>query len=754
MIVVFKKYKLLLIPIVMMAFVSCSGLSGLQYGEYLYTGAKIEYTNSLSSSLENEIENVVKPKPNSKLLGMRPKLTLYYLAGDKDKGFSKLLKNKIGEKPILFKNVKAKKTALLIENRLENNGYFNSNVNYKIEKQKRKVSIKYFVDANVQYLIDTLIFPQGSSSIENEIRKTYSSSLLKKDNSYNLEVLKKERKRIDKILKNKGYYFFNPDYLIFQIDSSVAKSRLNVYLKLKDETPDKAKFAYKINNVFVYADYSLGNLLVDTSLVDGKYYISKHKIFRPNTILNAVYFQQNKVYSRNVHNLTYKHLMALDVYKYIEIKIVQDSISKHSLNIKLLLTPKKKISVDAELSAVSKSNNFAGPGIKFSFTDRNFFKGAEKFNINLDSRLETQISGNNKWNNSYNIGLTSELSIPRFVPLKSTSYFVKFVPLTKINLGYNLFNRINYFKLNSLKFTFKYKWKANASNSHTLKPLVIDFVDLVNSSSEFEKYLDKNPIIRKSFEEQFILGSGYEFSITNLKKSNLKLNYAFKGSLDLSGNLLNLFATKAASEDIEKVFGVVYSQFLQIKSDFRLNQKISKKSKFAFRLFSGIGLPYGNSTTLPYLKQFFIGGTNSLRAFTARSVGPGEYLPDNTGTENIYFDQTGDIKLETNLEYRFGIYSIFKGALFVDAGNIWLLNEDKNRKGAEIIADKIIDQLAIGTGLGLRIDVTFFVLRFDLAFPVRKPYMQDKWVYDKINLASKNWRKENLILNIAIGYPF
>jgi outer membrane protein assembly factor BamA len=282
----------------------------------------------------------------------------------------------------------------------------------------------------------------------------------------------------------------------------------------------------------------------------------------------------------------------------------------------------------------------------------------------------------------------------------------------------------------------------------------------VKSSDEFDEYLQENPTVKKSFDEQFILGSSYVFENNNFYFSNRKHSFSISEGIDLSGNLASLILAIANGErpDVDNQYtllGVPYSQFIRLRSEFRYTYKPVGKSQIAGRVILAAGLPYGNSSTMPYVRQYFVGGTNSLRSFLARSIGPGTYHPPDS-VDNIDVDQAGDIKLEGNLEYRFDIYKFFKGALFIDAGNIWLVNEDSQRTGGRFNMNTFYKEIAAGVGYGFRFDFNVVVLRLDLAFPIRKPYLADgeRWVINEIDFGSSAWRRENLLWNIAIGYPF
>ena len=314
--------------------------------------------------------------------------------------------------------------------------------------------------------------------------------------------------------------------------------------------------------------------------------------------------------------------------------------------------------------------------------------------------------------------------------------------------------------MNSSNISIGYNWKRTEKISHLFRPIETSFTNLTETTQEFEDYLNENPTVRKSFEEQFIVGGSYTFMNSNFHFKSRKHVFYLSESVDFAGNLLSLITritqkSWPSSENQQLIFGLPYSQFANLRSEFRYLLNVNKKSQVAWRFIGGVAMPYGNSTTIPYIRQYYVGGTNSIRAFIARSLGPGTYNSSDS-LNNTYIDQAGDIKLETNIEYRFDIYKYFKGAVFADAGNIWLVNDDPQRPGGKFNMNTFYKEIAVGAGYGFRFDFKIIVLRIDLAFKLRKPYLPEgeRWVFNSIDLGSKPWRRENILWNIAIGYPF
>jgi outer membrane protein assembly factor BamA len=323
----------------------------------------------------------------------------------------------------------------------------------------------------------------------------------------------------------------------------------------------------------------------------------------------------------------------------------------------------------------------------------------------------------------------------------------KSLPTTNISAGYNLFNRLDLYRLNSLFANFGYQWRRTDRVSHSFNPLEVIFTQIPESSKsdEFRDYLAENPGVQRSFDEQFIVGTAYEFTYQPAVTS--RNEFFFRGGVDMAGNLLNgLYSVSNANRDSTgryTLFGVPFSQYIRTRVDLQYSFNFNQRSKLVTRVSAGVGIPIGNSDVLPYIKQFYVGGTNSLRSFIARSVGPGSEIPP-TG----YNDLTGDIRLEGNLEYRFNIAGSLKGALFMDAGNIWLYEDDPSRPNGTFRFSTFLDEMAVSSGWGLRWDFDFLVARLDFAYTLRTPYLPEgeRWTTD-----FDFW---NPAINIAIGYPF
>ncbi len=752
---------------------ACSNSKYLNSTEVLYTGAdlKIDKEKSAIGDIRSEIENVIVPEPNTAVFGfLRIKLWIYNKAGEpkKNKGIRHYFRNKIGEKPVLLRDVDANRTSALIENRLYNNGFFFPNISFElnVNEKKKKATVTYEVKLGPQYIINKVTYPDSTNDLGLILKRAQTESLIDSGNPYNLDLLKEERTRLNELLKNDGYYYFNEDFLLWEIDSTL-NEKVNVYLKVKEDITSKYLQIYRFNEIYINPQFDLSDSAsytnFDTLRVDSVYYLEKDSVFRPEIIVDVIDLEKGGRYTSELHDRTIRKFTGLGPFKFVNVKFEENEQDSLKLDAYINLTPLPKKSLKLEFSLKSKSNNFAGPGFNASFRNRNLLRGAELLTVNFLAGFESQIAKNSKGLNSYEIGGDIELELPRFiVPFNLASSNVKYPPKTLFKIDYRLLSRIQYYKMSSVGAKYGYKWREAITKSHELYPITFNYVQLLDTKSEFDSILNANPLLRKSFEQQFIFGTSYSYTFDSRLAGEKKNNFYFNIGIELAGNSLRagarLFNPVNNPKDKQyEIFGRPFSQFVRTDITAKYHFKLGEHQKIVSRITGGVGVPFGNSTTLPYIKQFYIGGSNSIRAFQARTLGPGTYNIDKAQQRNtLFLDQAGDLKMEANLEYRFDIISFLKGAFFADAGNIWLLNSDTSKPGGKFNAKDFYKEFAVGTGAGLRVDASFFVIRLDWSFPIRKPYFPDgkRWVFDEVKFGDKNWRQDNFVYSLAIGYPF
>ncbi|MBW6537398.1 MAG: BamA/TamA family outer membrane protein, partial [Mariniphaga sp.] len=751
---------------------ACSGLKHLPPGEKLYTGAdvKLESSENLKKKKKRFIENVaetgIRPEPNKSYLGMRPRLWLYMVTSDNPHTWLGKWLRKRGKAPVYLSHVKPGATSGIIDARLFNIGIFNGITGYEVVEKEHKAKIIYTSYIHKPYTFGELNYTIADDSLQQAILSEKEKSLVKPGNDYNLEILRAERNRVDAVLKNKGYFYFNPDYLLFKADTSTADRVVSVQLFLKDSIPDEALTVYSINRVFIDQDYTLTEEFSDKNADTLQFRnfvfrgLKSNQNIRPRVILKSVFLRNGEIYSRHNHNITLNRLMSMNNFKFVQVKFADsDTTAAGLLDVDILMTTMPRSTFRAEIDMVSKSNNFAGPRLNLSLLNRNTFRGAELLNLNLGGSYEAQLSGKSENLYSYSFNPQLELTLPQLLaPFNPGIKNSLFVPTTRFSLSYNYLKRVNYFNMQTFQLGFGYRWKENIRKQHDFSPVSLSFTSLANESDVFKELLVANPFLKKSYEEQFVAGASYSFTYNEQVIPLKRMQFFFQGTAETAGNAFSLAkiigGTKPSSGNPATIAGSIYSQFAKLSVDFRSYYTLDVNNKLAMRFFAGVAKPYGNSSILPYSKQFLSGGANSLRAFQINSVGPGTHFQD--GRTRGFLQLGGDIKVELNGEYRLTIYRFFKGALFADAGNVWLHKSNPAGIGSPFVFSQFMNEMAVGAGAGVRFDVSFFLLRFDLAFPLRKPWLEEnhRWVAKQIDFSSSAWRKDNLVLNVAIGYPF
>lgn len=750
---------------------SCSGLKYIPEGQKLYTGSKvtIEAPTKLrnQAALQTELESVVRPAPNGSILGLRPKLYFWHLGVGKEKGLGHFLANKFGEAPVLLSQVQAKQTRTLMTNRLQNRGYFHGSVSSAVKEQEKTAQIDYTVRPGQQYLIQDVRFPQGDSALVTAIRNTQPGTLLKAGEPYDLDVFTNERVRIDQALKNEGFYYFNPNYLLFQVDSTL-QGKVNVYYKLKPETPARARQPYWLKTVSLNTNYVLTDTTRREPVRFEKFlYYPDESVFRARAITRTVFLYPDSLFRQRRRDQTLSRLMSLGTFRFVEIKFrpsaAGDSAGRARLDSDILMTQLKKKSLRAELQLVSKSNGFTGPGLTIQFRNRSALRGAEQLLINAVASTETSTrapagaeSRSNTGLISNEFGLNAQLIVPRLIAPKLPFLNPRLVnsdfqPRTNFGAGIRYVSRTGYFATTSYNFNYGYSWKTRITNEQELKLIDVSY-NAVSTQPVFDTLLMRRPFLQQAYRSQFILASSYRYTYNQQVLEKRRQQIFFQGQAEVSGNIANAISSAVVGDksptEYYTIAGQRFAQYakfdLELREYYRISANPASGNRIVGRLQIGVGLPYGNSGggSLPYLRQYGIGGPNSIRAYAARQIGPGSYRPTSTDLANSfsYYDQVGDLRLEGNIEYRQDLFPYVKGAVFLDAGNIWLVNNDPQRPGGQFQASTFLQQLAVGTGVGLRVDVQFFVIRFDYAIPLRANYGTPD---------DKTGR-----LNLAIGYPF
>lgn len=746
---------------------ACSVRKYIPKEERIYKGASVKVeknpqTKTSSKSLRKTIALAAKPKPNKFLFGQPYKVWWWYVIGEpkREKGIRALLRNKLGEPPVFSSRVNAATTAENMQSLMENLGYFHTTVQGDTSNFSYFTKARYTAQVQPRYFLDSIVWVSDSSNLlklmqANSTRRGF----LKSGNPYTLSDISAERDRLDLFLKTRGYYFFNPDYILAYIDSTVGDHKVNLYLNIKNTTPEKARFAYTINKITLYPNYVVSAGEPDTNRTDMQMYDSlliqdsSHK-FKPSLFATTVTYRPGAIYSSRDQNSTLNRLINLGAFKFVKNRFdaLNDSGRLHRMDVYYYLTPAKKKSIQGEIDGFTKENSYFGSQVSVNWRNRNTFRGAEQLGVKLYGGFETTSADSLK-NNNYRLGTEVSLKIPRyaipFLHIKENNFYP---PSTNLLLGYEWFRRELFYTKNLFRTQYDFTWKTNLRNEFTLAPISLSYLQATSITDSFYRQAAIEPAILLNVFSEATVGSYFSYTYNSALRSRINKIY-FNGGIDLSGNILGL-VTGAKSYRSKEIFGTPFAQYAKFDLDMHYTRKVNNRFDWANRIQLGIGLPYNNSKLLPFVKLYTIGGSNSIRGFRSRSLGPGTHRP--SADDQRYFQIIGgDYKLLGNTEFRVPFTKIISGALFVDAGNIW--TKDTILFGQQgQLTKNWFKEIAVASGIGVRVDVTVLLIRVDLGIPFRKPYLPDgeRWVINDIDFGSRNWRRENLILNIALGLPF
>ena len=753
-------------------FFSCSTTRKLTEDEVLYVGVKkmkIETPKKvkLNGTQSSAATGPLSVKPNNPLYGPYVRspfpigLWVYNWNIKKEKGFKWWLYRKLAKKPILISDVQPELRLSIVENSMKDFGFYGTTSRYEVIPHKRnpkKARISYWVNLPEPFHYGAVRLWGWNHEMDSIVRSYLRFSDLKRGRQYDINVLNQERQKMTDRLRNSGYYFFQPDYIEYLVDTTGSGKVANVRVGLKQGVPQNAFHTYKVRDVEVVLSSDRDTGQKDTLYNDGvKIVYEPPVLLKPNVLTRAVKLRPGQTYSALRQSRTQADFVQLGVFKFANMTITaSDTAKERSLDMKINGDFALPIETEVEVDVSSKSNNLLGPGLTLGITNRNMFRRAENFSVRLTGSYEWQVGGNKDATgnsgliNSYELGLNFNLSVPRLLVPKFMKTKRDRREQTQFQVATDLLNRHNYFRMISFWGSATYDFNSSSRNYHSIVPFKLNYTYLLQTSHAFDSVVNKNPAVAQSFRNQFIPSMSYTYTYDRAATYRNPNRLFWQTSITQAGNIIAGVQYLAGNHKGEgkEILNNRYSQFLKLTSEVIGYKTINNKNQLAMRAIGGIGYAYGNSRVMPYSEQFYTGGSNSIRAFHIRSIGPGSYHPKES--KYSYLDQTGDIKLEGNVEYRFEIYERFKGALFVDAGNVWLLKKEEQRPGGEFRIKGLWKEIALGTGFGLRYDFSYIVIRADLGIPLHAPYSTGKSGY--YNIRGSFWN--GLVLNLAIGYPF
>ena len=761
-------------------------------------GASLLNKNHISINKEgikkSDLIPYIKQVPNKRIFGTRFHLGLYNLSNINKEKWPHNWLRKIGEEPVIYDSYLTTKTREQIKSYVTSKGYFDGHVSDTVYTINRKSDVFYYVDLHRPYTIRNLTYEIGDSNIRNLCFFDSVNCLIQRGKPYDVDVLQAERTRFERFIRDHGFFGFTNDYISYKVDSTVGNRQVDLKYDVMNFTRLDANnrisagpFAvYTIKNIYIYPDFVPKEALeggeaylksLDTTNYKGYYFITSRKKpeVKYDLIIKALYLKAGSVYNVTSTEQTQTHLLSLKIYRLVIINY-NDSKDNESLqgmelkldcNIQLSLLSQQSYKI--ELEGTNSAGNLGG-ALNLIYQHINLFHGAELFSTKLKGAYAAYVQKDKRLSSTSEYGLETSLRLPKFiVPFFKFEYFVKkFNPYTTIMAAYN-FQKLPVFTRTVANATFGYNWKAGNYKEHIFNPIQFNIVKLPFIDPVFKAMILSSTYQTGSYTEVLILGGNYSFIFNNQKILNSRDYWFLRVNAETSGNFLstiyNLSGARKDSSAVQKdlsgsqkivnsyhFLGQPFAQYVRTDIDIRYNYKFNNVGSIVYRGFFGIAIPYGNSSAVPFEKQYFGGGANGIRAWQVRSLGPGSYNPHPPGDTSIVFlNETADIKLEANAEYRFKLFWILEGAVFLDAGNIWSYIDDPARPGSQFRFNKFYKDIAIGTGTGFRFDFKFVIARVDVGMKLRDPLLDgtSHWI-----MLNGPYRRDDFTIVLGIGYPF
>lgn len=783
--------KRLIIYIVgVMILAACSTTKHLPEGEVLYTGQKpmiVENrsTTPVGETAMEEVEAALAKAPNNSFLGSSTLripfpmgLWIYNGFVKYQKGVGKWIFNRFAATPVLMSSVTPEIRQKAAANLLRDYGYFNGTVSYKTfvdPKDSLKAKLQYTVNMRNPYFIDTVVYRGFSDRTRRIMELSRRRSLISPGEQFNVADLDGERTRISTLLRNVGCYYFRPDYLTYQADTTlVPGGHVSMRMIPVAGMPAVAEKPFYVGNQSVYLMGKQGQQPNDSMDYKGIqiHYYNKLGV-RPNMLYRWLNYQgyrkkrqvqdstgmsrrrsMENLYSLYRQTRVQERLANVGIFRYVEMQYTprDTTFASDTLDLNIYAALDKPYDAELDFNVKMKSNNQMGPGASFTVTKNNVFGGGESWNVKLDGSYEWQ-TGKDRSSlmNSYELGISTALTFPRVVFPRMGDREYDFPAATTFKLYANQLNRAKYYKLLAFGGNVTYDFQPKPTSKHSITPFRLTFNVLRDPTQAFNDLQAENPALYVSLRDQFIPAMEYTYTYDNASLPRKRNPIWWQTTVASAGNITSVIF-RAFGEPFNKrrkeLLGVPFAQFLKLNSELRYHYRIDKNQMIASRVAGGVIWSYGNMQAAPYTEQFYIGGANSVRAFSARSIGPGGY-PPNKEDKFSFINHVGDIRMEANVEYRFRIISDLHGAVFLDAGNVWLMRKEENRPHGELTLKNFAKQIALGTGVGLRYDLDFLVFRLDLGIGLHDPYDTGKSGYYNIPKF-----KDSMALHFAIGYPF
>ena len=780
---IYNKVYVLALLLVVLAVWGCSSTSALPEGEQLYTGLKkIEYTNyeknDHATATQEELNYVLATAPNGALFGSsfyrNPfpiNLWIWNAFVNNDDAFSRWMVKAFGSAPKLLSQVNPALRASVAQSQLKNYGYFHGRVGYEtlLSKDQKTGKISYTVNMGPLFRYDSVDYVNFPATADSLMAAHQSEALVKRGEPFSVSSLDQERRRLSALFRNNGYYYYKTSYASYLADTINHPGAVRIRLQMADSLDDRVsrkRYIGKMNLNFrrEFTD-KLRDSLVFRSITSR--FNGRKPPLRPGVVLRALKLRPKQLYNADNETQSNRNLQSSGLFNYYQINFTPREDDTDTLDMEVNMVFDRPYDFYVEADAKGKTSDRMGPELTVGLTKRNAFRGAEKLDINLHGSYEWQTGhhseGSGNGVNSYEYGADVALTMPRL--LTPRSLFRRtwkgnspqqrprkrrrvLNPTTTIKASFNVLNRASYFKRHVVSGELTYDFWTSAQSHHSFSPLILSYEYMHSRTAAFDSLLEESPYLKVSMQDQFVPKMSYSYQYQSPAGLANPITWGF--TVSEAGNVVSLAYLpfgKKWSEEGKKLFKNPYAQFVKLEADFVKKWSVGERSAVLGHVNAGMIWSYGNAETAPYYEQFYVGGANSVRAFNVRAIGPGKYVARNRRMS--YVEQTGDIKLLANLEYRPHLAGDLYGALFLDAGNVWNRKDDPNRPDSKFSFSDFYKQLALGTGIGLRYDMGLFVIRLDWGIGLHLPYGTDKSGF--YNLPSF---KDSQTLNIAIGYPF
>lgn len=714
---------------------------------------------------QTEVEGVLDYAPNNAFFGssyVRTPLPIglwaYNAWGASQKGLGHWLYKRIGSEPVLISTANPETRAKVAGNVLRNYGFFRGRVDYDVvykDSTKKKAKVNYYVHTDLPFRIDSVEYLGFSEVADSLIHATQQRSYLKKGTPFSATALTNEQNRIATLLRNRGYYFYQASAATFKADTVQKPYKVQLRMQRSATLPPIVMRQWHIGRTNLTILNAKGDTVDNAfQMPNGTYRFHGRKWpVKPEAVMRNVLHRPGSLYRYREQQISEQLLNELGIFAQSSLSYTprDTTLAADTLDVLLTAVLDKRYSADIEVNVTEKNTDRIGPGLTLGLTKKNAFKAAELLTFKVfgsyewKTRLEKDQSSSIF--NSYEVGTQLSLDIPRMLLPFTKQRKLRFPATTSFSLSADWLNRSGYYNLFSFSAALTYSWQKTRTSRHTLTPISLTYNRLLRSTHSFDSIMQARPSLQVSMQDRLVPAIEYTYAYTQGRRHRNPLTWQF--TIKEAGALTSgvwAIAGHDFSEKNKEILNNPFAQFIKVSTELHNNFKIDTDLRLVTRLMGGVVYAYGNSTIVPYSDQFYSGGANSIRAFAIRSIGPGRFV--SRGSRYSYMDQTGEIKLEGNVELRFPVFGSLSGALFVDTGNIWLLRSDENRPGGTLKANHFLSDLALGTGAGLRYDLDFLVVRLDLGFALHDPAATHSGYF------STGRFSDRFALHLAIGYPF